>query len=210
VQGVLEIMTTAVLTWKEKGSFKPNEDSNPTIGQKGEVHFEEEIQINVVFPVYNEKSVLKALFNAHPYEEVAYEVVTLDNEFQDKGMGMIGELPAETTEIDFLSTLKSTFKTGCIKHSELRDKKVKKVAVLGGSGSFAIPNAIRAGADFFVTADLKYHDFYKAEQKLVLADVGHYESEQFTKELIHSFLSKKISNFALILANTKTNPIKYY
>ncbi|HSI69129.1 MAG TPA: Nif3-like dinuclear metal center hexameric protein [Gillisia sp.] len=193
-----------------RGSFKPNEESNPTIGKKGEVHFEEETQINVVFPVYNEKTILKALFAAHPYEEVAYEVITLDNEFQDKGMGMIGELPVETTEKEFLSTLKNTFNAGCIKHSELLEKKVKKVAVLGGSGSFAIPNAIRAGADFFVTADLKYHDFYKAEQKLVLADVGHYESEQFTKELIHSFLSKKISNFALILANTKTNPIKYY
>jgi dinuclear metal center YbgI/SA1388 family protein len=192
------------------GSFKPNEDSNPTLGKKGEIHFEEETQINVVFPAFSEKSVLQALFSAHPYEEVAYEVVTLDNEFQDKGMGMIGELPEETSEEEFLSTLKNIFNTGCIKHSELRGKPVKKVAVLGGSGSFAIPNAIRAGADFFVTADLKYHDFYKAEQKLVLADVGHYESEQFTKELIHSFLSKKISNFALILANTKTNPIKYY
>jgi dinuclear metal center YbgI/SA1388 family protein len=192
------------------GSFKPNQDANPSIGKIGEVHFEEETQINVVFPAFTESKILKALFSSHPYEEVAYEVVTLDNEFQDKGMGMIGELPAEQSETEFLSILKETFNTGCIRHSALCGKMVKKVAVLGGSGSFAIENAKKAGADFFVTADLKYHDFYKAEQKLVLADVGHYESEQFTKELIHSFLSKKISNFALILANTKTNPIKYY
>ncbi|MCM4160019.1 Nif3-like dinuclear metal center hexameric protein [Antarcticibacterium flavum] len=193
-----------------QGSFKANQDANPSIGKIGEVHFEEEIQINVVFPAYFEHKVIKALFSSHPYEEVAYEVITLDNEYQDKGMGMLGELPEECSEKEFLSLLKETFQTGCIRHSELCGKMVKKVAVLGGSGSFAIENAKRAGANFFVTADLKYHDFYKAEQKLVLADVGHYESEQFTKELIHSFLSKKISNFALILANTKTNPIKYY
>ncbi len=193
-----------------RGSFKANQDANPSIGKIGEVHFEEETQINVVFPRYLENKILQALFSTHPYEEVAYEIVTLDNEYQDKGMGMIGELPVECSEKEFLSMLKETFHTGCIRHSELCGKTVKKVAVLGGSGSFAIENAKRAGANFFVTADLKYHDFYKAEQKLVLADVGHYESEQFTKELIHSFLSKKISNFALILANTKTNPIKYY
>ncbi|CAN5406086.1 Nif3-like dinuclear metal center hexameric protein [soil metagenome] len=193
-----------------KGSFKPGEEAHPTIGEKGKLHFEEEIQIGMVYPSYLENKILKALFDHHPYEEVAYEITILSNVHQQQGMGMTGELEREMDEKDFLSLLKNTFHTGCIKHSELLNKKVKRVAVLGGSGSFAIENAKKADVDFFITADLKYHDFYKAGKKLVLADIGHYESEQYTKELIHSHLSKKISNFALILANTKTNPIKYF
>jgi dinuclear metal center YbgI/SA1388 family protein len=193
-----------------KGSFKPNEEANPTIGNKGELHFEEEMQIGLVFPSHLEDKILKALLEHHPYEEVAYEVTTLNNVYQHQGMGMTGELREPMSEEEFLQLVKETFKTGCIRHSALLKKQVRKIAVLGGSGSFAIENAKRAGADFFITADLKYHDFYKAEGKLVLADIGHYESEQYTKDLIHSYLSKKISNFALILANTKTNPIKYY
>jgi len=193
-----------------KGSFKPNDEANPTIGKKGEIHFEEEVQLGLVFPSHLETKILKALVENHPYEEVAYEITTLNNAHQNQGMGMTGELKQAMREEDFLGLLKDTFKTGCIRHSALTGKPVKKIAVLGGSGSFAIENAKRSGANFYITADLKYHDFYKAEGKLVLADIGHYESEQYTKELIHSYLSKKISNFALILANTKTNPIKYY
>ncbi len=192
------------------GSFKPNENANPSIGKKGEVHFEKEMQIGLVFPAHLESKILKALLVHHPYEEVAYEITTLNNAHQQQGMGMTGELREPLREEEFLQLVKETFKTNCIRHSVLLNKPVKKVAVLGGSGSFAIENAKRSGADFFITADLKYHDFYKAEGKLVLADIGHYESEQYTKDLIHSYLSKKISNFALILANTKTNPIKYY
>jgi dinuclear metal center YbgI/SA1388 family protein len=192
------------------GSFKPNLDSNPTIGKKGEIHFEDEIQIGVTFPKHLEQKILQALFKNHPYEEVAYEVITLDNIHQQIGMGMIGELPEAIEEVEFLSFIKKTFKADGIRHSQLLHKKVKKIAVLGGSGSFAIEAAKKAGADFFITADLKYHDYYKAEQTLVVADIGHYESERYTKDLLHSYLSKKISNFAIILANTKTNPIKYY
>ncbi len=193
-----------------KGSFKPNQDANPTIGKKGEIHYEEEVQIGLVFPSHRENKILKTLMENHPYEEVAYEISTLNNTHQQQGMGMTGELSESLSEEEFLKLVKTTFKTGCIRHSSLLGKAVKKVAVLGGSGSFAIENAKRSGVDFFITADLKYHDFYKAEGKLVLADIGHYESEQYTKDLIHWYLSKKISNFALILANTKTNPIKYY
>lgn len=195
---------------KGTGSFQPNEKANPTLGRKGETHYEEETMIGVTFPSHLESRILKVLFTNHPYEEVAYEVVTLDNTHQQMGMGMIGELDTEMDELTFLARIKKTFNTGCIRHSNLLKKPVKKVAVLGGSGCFAIEKAKRSGANFFITADLKYHDFYKAEQKLVLADIGHYESEQYTKDLLHSFLSKKISNFALILAYTKTNPIKYY
>ncbi|SDS61174.1 Nif3-like dinuclear metal center hexameric protein [Gramella sp. MAR_2010_147] len=192
-----------------KGSFKGNEVSNPVIGEKGKIHFEEEIQIGITFSSHLESKILKNLFIAHPYEEVAYEIHSLENKNQHLGMGMIGELNSPADEKNFLNHLKETFTTGCVRHSKLLDKPIKKVAVLGGSGAFAIENARAAGADIFITADLKYHDFYKAEEKLVLADIGHYESEQFTKNLLYSFLSKKISSFALILADTNTNPIHY-
>jgi dinuclear metal center YbgI/SA1388 family protein len=192
-----------------KGSFKGNENSKPVIGEKGKLHFEEEVQIGVTYASHLESGILKNLFNSHPYEEVAYEIHSLENSNQHLGMGMIGELETEIDEKSFLDELKKTFGSGCIRHSKLLNKPIKKIAVLGGSGAFAINNARAAGADIFITADLKYHDFYKAEEKLVLADIGHYESEQFTKNLLYSFLSKKISSFALILADTNTNPIHY-
>ena len=191
------------------GSFKGNENSNPVVGEKGKIHFEEEVQIGITFSSHLESKILKNLFQSHPYEEVAYEIHSLENKNQQLGMGMIGDLETEIDEKSFLKNLKSIFKTGCVRHSRLLNKPVKRIAVLGGSGAFAITNAKAAGADVFITADLKYHDFYKAEEKLVLADIGHYESEQYTKNLLYSFLSKKISSFALILADTNTNPIHY-
>ncbi|MGB7786816.1 MAG: Nif3-like dinuclear metal center hexameric protein [Salinimicrobium sp.] len=192
------------------GSFRGNEDSDPVIGKKGELHFEEETQIGITFPKHLKNAVLNALFESHPYEEVAYEVTSLENENQHIGIGMTGELEEEVPEKAFLERVKDIFGPGCIRHSELLNKNIKKVAVLGGSGSFAIENAKRVGADIFLTADLKYHDFYKAAKKLVVADIGHYESEQYTKNLLHSYLKKKFANFAVVLSNTDTNPIKYF
>ncbi|SKB66798.1 dinuclear metal center protein, YbgI/SA1388 family [Salegentibacter holothuriorum] len=194
---------------KGEGSFKPNEEANPVIGTRGEVHLEEETQIGLTYPAHLEQNLLKALFSNHPYEEVAYEISTIENENQHLGMGMIGELENPEDERSFLERIKHEFNCGCIRHSQFREKEIKKVAVLGGSGSFAINQAKAAGADIYLTADLKYHDFYKADKNIILADIGHYESEQFTKDLLHSYLTKKISNFALILADTNTNPIKY-
>ena len=192
-----------------KGSYKGNENSNPTIGKKGELMFEKETCITVTFDSFLEGKILSVLFKNHPYEEVAYEIITLDNQNQHVGMGMIGELPSAMNEKDFLLFVKETFKTGCVRHSELLDKPIKKVAVLGGSGSFAIKNAMRAGADAYISADFKYHEFFKAEKRILLADVGHYESEQFTKNLLVDYLSKKISTFAIILSEKSTNPIHY-
>ncbi|MDN3596541.1 Nif3-like dinuclear metal center hexameric protein [Zunongwangia endophytica] len=194
---------------KGEGSFKGNESSNPVIGERGTIHYGEETQIGITFPAHLEGKILNAMFLAHPYEEVAYEIYTLENTNQHLGMGMIGELKESQDEKTFLKSVKSTFKAGCVRHSALLEKPIKKVAVLGGSGSFAIENAKSAGADVYITADLKYHDFYKAENSIILADIGHYESEQFTKNLLYSFLTKKFSNFALILAETNSNPIKY-
>ncbi|MBT8394161.1 MAG: Nif3-like dinuclear metal center hexameric protein [Bacteroidia bacterium] len=192
------------------GTFKGNEKSNPVKGQKGKTHFEPEVQVSMTYEKNLEKKILNTLFRVHSYEEVAYEVITLENANQTIGMGMIGELDTETDELSFLTLVKSTFNCLSIKHSQLLKKPVKKVAVLGGSGSFAIENAIASKADMFVTSDLKYHDFYRSESKIVLADIGHYESEQFTKNLIVSHLTKKISNFAIILSKINTNPINYF
>lgn len=194
---------------KGEGSFKPNEQANPVIGSSGNLHLEEETQIGVTYPAHLESTLITALFKSHPYEEVAYEINTIDNKNQHLGMGMIGELENPENPTSFLKRIKNQFNCGCIRHSDFGDTQIKKVAVLGGSGSFAINDAKGAGADIYLTADLKYHDFYKGDKNFILADIGHYESEQFTKDLLHSYLTKKISNFALILAETNTNPIKY-
>lgn len=201
---------------KGTGTFKANEEANPTKGQKGKTHQEEETQINITFPAHRESAILNALFENHSYEEVAYEITTLENTNQKIGMGMIAELPEAQEGLSFLKAVKKTLGVGCIKHSGLLNKKIKKVAVLGGSGSFAIGAAKRAGADAFLTGDLKYHDFYKAENQLLLADIGHYESEQFTKFELVEFITKKITNFApafkggkVITSEVNTNPIKY-
>ena len=192
------------------GTFKGNEHSNPVIGAKHLLQKVSETKITVSFAKHLENDILKTLFSSHPYEEVAYEIMTLENKNQHIGMGMIGELEKEMSETTFLNFLKTTMKTECVRHSNLKGTSIKKIAVLGGSGSFAIEAAKAAGADAFVTSDLKYHDFFKAENTILLADIGHYESEQFTKDLLHSYLNKKITNFAVVLAQTNTNPISYF
>ncbi|MBV7269989.1 Nif3-like dinuclear metal center hexameric protein [Winogradskyella luteola] len=192
-----------------EGTYKGNEDSNPVIGKKGKLHYETETAISVTYKKHLESNVLKALFKTHPYEEVAYEITTLDNTNQNIGMGMLGELKNEMDEVACLQYIKHKMNTECVRHSKLLDEPVKKIAVLGGSGSFAIGAAKASGADLLVTADLKYHDFFSAENAIVLADIGHYESEQFTKSFLVDYLSKKITNFAVILSKTNTNPVKY-
>ncbi|MCX2719264.1 Nif3-like dinuclear metal center hexameric protein [Lentiprolixibacter aurantiacus] len=192
------------------GSFKGESDSNPTLGERGKLHEEEEIQLHITYTRDLEQKVLKALFDSHPYEEVAYEVITLDNTYQRIGMGMVGELNSPMEEKEFLQFVKERMNCGGIRHSELLGKEVRKVAVLGGSGAFAIDAAKAAKADFLLTGDIKYHQFYQAEGKMVVADIGHYESEQFTKNLLAEYLTKKIPNFAVRLSEINTNPIKYF
>lgn len=192
------------------GSFKPNEKANPTVGEIGKTQTEEEVQINVTFEKAKEKKILQALFKNHSYEEVAYEITTLENTNQNIGMGMVGELENSVNETNFLQDLKIKMNADCVRHSNLLNKKIKKVAVLGGSGSFAIAAAKAVNADVFITADLKYHQFYEAENKILLADIGHFETEQFTKNLLVEILTKKIPNFAVSLSESITNPIKYF
>jgi dinuclear metal center YbgI/SA1388 family protein len=191
------------------GTFNGNEQSNPTKGKKGNTEEEHEVKLSVIFAKHLENNILQTLFKVHSYEEVAYEIVTLENKNQHIGMGMIGELPEPLNETAFLKDLKIKMNTSAIRHSQLLLKPIKKIAVLGGSGSFAISAAKALGADVFITADLKYHDFFQAENSILLADIGHYESEQFTKSLLVTYLTKKIPNFAIILSNTNTNPVKY-
>ncbi|RAJ06126.1 Nif3-like dinuclear metal center hexameric protein [Arenibacter echinorum] len=192
------------------GSYQANAGANPYLGKIGETHYEDESQISITYCRANEQKILKALFNNHPYEEVAYELQTLENKNQNIGMGMVGILEKPMDEEEFFGFLKEKMHVSCIRHSDFLGKKIKKVAVLGGSGSFAISAAIAANADVFVTSDLKYHQFYEAEDKILLADIGHYETEQFTKNLLVDYLTKKIPNFAVSLSESKTNPIKYF
>lgn len=192
-----------------KGSFRGNEHSNPVIGQAGVEEIVEEHKVEVTYEKHLQGKVLSALFQAHPYEEVAYELYNLANKLQNVGMGMIGELKEPMDEIAFLKMVKEKTGTGGIRHSALLNKPIQKVAVLGGSGSFAIKAALQQKADAFITADLKYHQFYEAENQLVLADISHFESERYTKNYIVEFLSKKMPNFAVILSTVNTNPVNY-
>ena len=191
------------------GTFKPLEQANPYVGERGKRHYEKEERISVIYPKHLESKILKNLFAQHPYEEVAYEILTLQNNNQDIGLGIIGELAEPVDEKAYLDSLKKQLNLACIRCSSLRNKPIQRVAVLGGSGSFAIGAAKAAQADILITADLKYHEFYQGENQMVLADIGHYESEQFTKLFLFELLTKKIRNFAVALSEINTNPINY-
>ena len=191
------------------GTYMGNENSNPEIGERFEFVEAPEIKIEVTFEKHLQNKILNTLFANHVYEEVAYEIYNLQNTHQNIGLGMIGELENPMSETEFLTFVKDKMQCGGIRHSALLGKSVSKVAVLGGSGSFAIKNAIQAGATMFLTADLKYHNFYEAENQIVLADIGHFESERYTKNYIVDFLKEKITNFAIVLSEENTNPVKY-
>lgn len=193
-----------------QGTFRGNDSTKPFVGEKGKHHYENEIRFETIFPSYLQETIINTLLQIHPYEEVAYDIYPLENSFEQVGMGMIGTIPMEMNELDFLKQLKDIFKSGTIRHTALTGKKVHKVAVCGGAGSFLLKRAISAGADFFVSGDFKYHQFFDAENKLVIADVGHFESEQFTKELFYELLTKNFSKFAVRLSEVNTNPVFYF
>ena len=191
------------------GTFKPLEKANPYIGERGSRHYEKEERISVIYPKHLEAGILKNLFAKHPYEEVAYEIFSLQNTHKDIGLGIIGDLPEPVAEMEYLKHLKQALNLTCIRYSGLRGRTFKKVAILGGSGSFAIQPAKALGADLLITADLKYHDFFQGENEIVLADIGHFESEQYTKSFLFELLTKKIRKFAVALSEINTNPINY-
>lgn len=190
------------------GTYKGNEKSNPKVGEVGEFVEAKEIKIEVTFEKQFEVKVLKALFSNHVYEEVAYEIYNLNNTHQNIGLGMTGEFAEPMDEKEFLHFVAAKMQANGIRHSAFNGKQIKKVAVLGGSGSFAIKAAIAAGADAFLTADLKYHQFYEAEGKILLADIGHFESERYTQDYIADYLSSRL-NIPVLITTIDTNPVKY-
>lgn len=192
------------------GSFRGGVHSNPYVGEKGSVHYEKEIRFETIFPAWLQQKVIKALYSSHPYEEIAYDIYPLDNKFGKAGMGMIGDLPVPLPEKEFLKNIKKIFNSGCIRHTALRGKEVSKVAVCGGAGSFILNEAIAGKADIFISSDFKYHQFFDAEGKIVIADIGHYESEQFTKELFYEILAKNLPKFAVRFSEVITNPVYYF
>lgn len=190
------------------GTFRALKGANPHKGNIEERHTEDEIKIEVILPQYLERKVLSALKAHHPYEEVAYELISLDNSV-DIGSGMIGELEDSVDTLSWLSQIKSTFHCGSIRHTALVHKDIKRVAVCGGSGSFLLEAAVKQKADIFISSDYKYHQFFDADGRIIIADIGHYESEQFSINLIYRYLSEKFTNFAFLLTEQNTNPVKY-
>jgi dinuclear metal center YbgI/SA1388 family protein len=192
-----------------EGSFRGNESSKPFVGQIGVRHTETESRIETIFESYKRNDVLKALFQSHPYEEVAYDIYPLDNSHPQIGSGIVGELSENQHETEFLQFVKRKMNAGSLRHTSLTGKEVKRVAVCGGSGSFLLNDAIKADAQIFITADFKYHQFFDADKKIVIADIGHFESEQFTIDLIKTLILEKFSTFAVRLTKVNTNPVYY-
>lgn len=196
--------------WKGEGTFKPLENSNPTIGTHHKREKVAEDCISVIFEGYKKGKIIAAMKKAHPYEEVAYQLIQLENENQYSGLGMYGELEEEMEEVEFLKLVKEKFNLEIIKHSDFTYKKIKRVGVLGGSGASGIKAALGAKCDAYLTGDLKYHDYFSAESRMLLCDIGHYESEQLVSEQIFEILSQKFSTFAILKSCEKTNPVNYF
>ncbi len=192
------------------GTFKAGQGTHPFAGEIDKQHREKEIRIEVVFPSFLENKILAAMRSAHPYEEVAYDVVSLSNTHISMGSGMTGEWEEGMDEKQFLQKLKEVFKVPVIRHTSLLHKKIRRVALCGGAGSFLIPKALAAGADAYITADIKYHEFFDANSRMLMADIGHYESEQFTMDLLREILAQKFPTFAVLKTGVQTNPVNYF
>jgi len=192
------------------GTFTAGAGAQPFVGEPGMRHMEKEVRLEVILPAHLSREVIQAMIKAHPYEEVAYDLVPLANTWRDVGAGLIGELPEPMEEKAFLDRVKAVFGVPVIRHTRLTGRPVKRVAVCGGTGSSLISNALSAGANIYITSDVKYHEFFDANDQLVVADIGHYESEQFTIDLLFEVLREKFRNFAVLKSGIKTNPINYY
>lgn len=191
------------------GTFRANEGADPFVGNKNEQHHESETRVEVIYHAPAEHAILSAMLEAHPYEEVAHDMYPLLNRSKEVGSGMVGELPEAQDEMAFLTGLKTSLNTDCVRYTALTGSRVKKVAVCGGSGSFLLNAAKSSGADVFITGDFKYHQFFDAEGEIVIADVGHFESEQFTIDQLARLITKKFPKFAVRLTSVNTNPVNY-
>ena len=191
------------------GRFQPSDRANPTVGEAGKAEQVRESRVEVIFPAYLQTKVMQALKQAHPYEEVAHYLYTLENQNQEVGIGMIGDLASPLSESAFLTYLKEKMQLPGLRYTSIGNKEVKRVAVCGGAGSFLLKDALQQGADAFVSGDFKYHEFFDAEGRLLIADIGHYESEVFTKEIFYDTISKNFPNFAVLISEVNTNPVRY-
>jgi len=207
--GVIGNYDQCSFTVAGRGSFRAGVNANPFVGESGKIHFENEIRLESILYSHIKESVIKALLSVHPYEEVAYDLYPLDNDNFETGLGCSGEFDQQMSESDFLNLISSTFLAGGVRYSKQTGRPVKKVALCGGSGASLISNAIAAGADAFVTADIKYHNFFDADNKILLVDTGHFESEKFTTEILYELIVKKFPKFAVRFSETNTNPINY-
>lgn len=192
-----------------EGTFRANAEARPFCGEIGELHREPEVRIETILPVYKEREAVKALLNAHPYEEPAFDLYPLKNDWKQMGAGLVGELEEPETELEFLKRIKRIFEVECLRHNKLSGREIEKVALCGGAGAFLLSEAIRSGADVFITGEIKYHDYFGHEEEILMAEIGHYESEQYTKEIFYSIIRDLFPNFALQLSKINTNPIKY-
>lgn len=192
------------------GTFRGGESAQPFCGEVGELHTEKEVRIETILPAFKKGAVLRALYLSHPYEEPAYDLYALENAWEQAGSGVVGDLLAEEDQLPFLQRVKDIFRLDCLQHSRLSPgKKVKSIAICGGSGAFLVRDAIASGADVFITGEAKYNDFYDVEDKILLSVIGHYESEICTKEIFYEVITKKIPNFAAHFSNVNVNPINY-
>ncbi len=191
------------------GTFKANEGAQPYVGKTGELHREKETKIEVIFTTHLQGKVVAALHQAHPYETVAYDVVLLENEHPQVGSGMLGVLEKPVEILSFLQQIKQTFNCGSVRYTKPHKEMIGTVALCGGAGSFLLKAAKAHKADIFITADYKYHQFFDADNQIVIADIGHFESEQFTMQLLYNILTQKFSNFAVFISEQNTNPVNY-
>lgn len=193
-----------------EGTFRPAEGSNPFSGTKGVRENAKEDIISVIFESYKSSEILKALKSSHPYEEIAHQIIKLENTNHYSGLGRYGEFDHEMDAEAFLHLVKDKFNLKLIRHSSIFTKKIKKVGVLGGSGASGIAAALRNNCDAYLTGDLKYHDFFSVEDKMLLCDIGHFESEQFVVQQIFEKLSQKFTTFAVLKSEENTNPVNYF
>ncbi|MGC8824027.1 MAG: Nif3-like dinuclear metal center hexameric protein [Bacteroidales bacterium] len=192
-----------------EGTFRGQADTHPFVGEPLKLHFEPEVRIETICERHKLSLVIRSLLQAHPYEEPAYDVYPLENTFDRAGLGVVGNLTQPADSLEFLKYLKRVFNVPTIKHTALVKKSIQRVAFCGGSGSDLLSDAIRAKADIYISADFKYHQFFNADGQIILADIGHFESEQYTKEIFYQILTKNFPNFAVHFSEINTNPVNY-
>ena len=193
-----------------EGTFKGAQGTNPFIGKAEERHIADEIKVEVVYFDWLEQLILRAMHLAHPYEEITYDIISLENRYHQLGSGLVGDLPQPVSESECLRLLKQLFNLSAIRHTSFTGKMVQRIALCGGAGSFLISSSIASGAQIYITADIKYHEFFDADGKILIADIGHYESEQFTIDLLFDILKENFTTFAVLKTGIKTNPVQYF